>query len=103
MHAGRLVPSRIAFRYRGAGERAGMSTDWDRYATASSTRAGSLRRPASEYGVVSFSVGAVRSIPWQIVEHSPVFNDPEPNDIPNNRAHTDVFGPKARGDTEPLP
>jgi hypothetical protein len=41
--------------------------------------------------VVALNVGRVRTIPEQRVIHSPVQFDPE---LPDNRAHTDVAGPK---------
>lgn len=96
---GRLVPTSPAIRNHGDQSGPdGMSTDWDRYATADSTRRGSPRRPASDYGVVSFSVVGVRAIPGQTVIQSPINHDPAAPDLPNNRAHTDVFGPKSKGD-----
>ena len=65
------------------GERPGMSTDWSRYSTPEST----LRRARKpeDNGVVEMLVGHVRAIPNLLVEHTP---------LPDNRAHTDVFGQK---------
>jgi hypothetical protein len=60
-----------------------MSTDWSRYATASDTQA-RARVPAAN-AVIAMNVGGVRSVPQQMVPHSP---------LPTNRAHTDVVGPK---------
>lgn len=62
----------------------GMSTDWERYSTPEETRQRG-RKVESEYGVVSMSVAAVRLVPGQTVEHAP---------LPENRAHTEVFGEK---------
>lgn len=61
----------------------GMSSDWDKYSTPQETR----QRDSNprETGVVKLSVRQVREIPAQTVEHTPK---------QNNRAHTDVFGPK---------
>ena len=63
----------------------GMSTDWERYATPSQTRA--RAKDPKKNGVISMIVGNVRELPGQRVEHTP--------DIEHrNRAHTDVFGEK---------
>jgi hypothetical protein len=77
---------------------AAMSTDWSRYCLPDDTRQRSRRRPPSDYGVISLNVGMVRNIPRQVVEHDPVFNDPEDPSVPNNRAHTNVLGPKSPKD-----
>lgn len=70
-------------------DRGGMSTDWDRYATPQETRE-RARRP-HDNAVVALHAGQVRTIPDQEIRHSPVHNHPE---LPDNRAHTDVYGPK---------
>ena len=72
-----------AFRDQGGG----MSTNWSRYSDPQTTRQGSPRHPPEAYGVISMSVGKVRNIPDQIVQHSPDWAN-------NNRAHTDVIGNK---------
>jgi len=60
-----------------------MSTDWERYSTPSETKE---RSPAPEdHGVVRLLVRGVRNLPGQTVCHRPE---------PQNRAHTDVLGPK---------
>ncbi len=69
----------------------GMSTDWSRYATPEQTRARALRSAPSDNTVLAMNVGAVRAIPGQTVVHSPIQGHPE---IPDNRAHAEVFGPK---------
>ena len=69
--------------------RAGMSTDWNKYATAEECRT-RARRP-EDNGVIELVVGRVRQIPQQTVEHTPIQGRA---DVPDNRAHTDVFGPK---------
>jgi hypothetical protein len=65
------------------------SSDWAKYATPDETRQ-RARRPEMN-AVVALNVGRVRTIPEQRVIHSPVQFDPE---LPDNRAHTDVAGPK---------
>ena len=64
----------------------GMSTDWSRYSTPATTRAGGNKPPA-DYHVIKMLVGSVRQIPNQIVEHTPDWEK-------QNRAHTDVWGNK---------
>ena len=68
-----------AFQNRGKG----MSTDWARYSTPAETL--NRAKKPEENGVLKFSVGEVRAIPNQTVEHTP---------IKMNRAHTDVSGIK---------
>jgi len=63
----------------------GMSTDWQKYSTPEETRSHSARKPPDEYAVIRMLAGKVRTIPKQEVEHTP---------LPDNRAHTDVFGEK---------
>jgi len=60
-----------------------MSTDWSRYSTPEETLA-RARKP-EDNGVVEMVVGAVRAIPNLRVEHVP---------LPENRAHSEVFGKK---------
>ena len=69
------------FQNRGAG----MSTDWQKYATPQETRRRETQAECN--AVVSLHVGSVRELPEQRVEHTP--------DVKReNRAHTDVFGEK---------
>jgi hypothetical protein len=63
----------------------GMSTDWDKYATAQDTRNGG--RVPQDNAVIRLNVGKVREIPDQTVVHTPDL-------LTQNRAHTDVFGEK---------
>jgi hypothetical protein len=63
----------------------GMSTDWDKYATAQDTR--NRGRVPLDNAVIRLNVGTVREIPDQTVVHTPDLIKP-------NRAHTDVFGKK---------
>ena len=64
----------------------GMSTDWEKYATAEQTRHRG-RQPAENYAVIELVAGEVRGVPEQTVVHTP-------NRELDNRAHTDVFGEK---------
>lgn len=66
-----------------------MSSDWAKYATAEETRQ-HARRPEMN-AVVALNVGQVRAIPEQRVVHTPVQDDPV---LPDNRAHSDIAGPK---------
>jgi hypothetical protein len=68
-----------------------VSTDWSRYATAEETRRRALRSSPADNAVLALNVGVVRAIPGQTVVHAPIQGHPE---IPDNRAHTEVFGPK---------
>ncbi len=73
----------IAFRNHDGG----MSTNWSEYADANLTKeqAALDNKDPNNYGVVELSVGGVRGIPNQEVDHDP---------IPDNRAHTNVLGEK---------
>ena len=77
------VMSPIAFRNHGGG----MSTNWSKYADANLTKkqAALLGKDPNNYGVIELSVGGVRGIPNQEVDHDP---------LPDNRAHTNVLGEK---------
>ncbi len=81
------LPTFAAFRNHGQGEDRGMSTDWSEYSTPAATRARSDKRPPADYGVVEMIVESVRQIPQQDVVHATESN---------NRAHTNVKGPKSR-------
>lgn len=63
----------------------GMSTDWEKYSTAEATR--NRGRVPANNGVVFLIVRHVLDTPDQTVRHTPDLKL-------NNRAHTDVFGPK---------
>jgi len=65
----------------------GMSTDWAKYSTPQETR-DRAKKNLERNAVVSFVVAEVRGIPEQQVEHTP-----DPDD--DNRAHTEVLGPKS--------
>ena len=79
---GQPIPG--VFKNRGEGEQEGMSTDWSRHSTADQTKLRAIN-PAWRGGVIQMVVGDVRKIPKQTVEHAP---------LPDNRAHTNVKGPK---------
>jgi len=69
------------FRDRGDG----MSTDWSKYSTPGDTC--NRAKTPEENSVISMNVGEVRTIPNQLVRHTP-------DEKLNNRAHTDVVGNK---------
>ena len=85
-HVDRGEPLPAAFRNHGSGDDLGMSTDWERYSTAEETR--NRATEPTLYGVISMRVGDARDVPGQTVVHSPIW--------PENRAHTNVVGPKSR-------
>ena len=91
-HVDRGEPTFGAFRNDGQGQAAGMSTDWSKYALSQDTRSRG-RKPAGEYGVVEMAAGDVRAMPAQQVVHEP--------DWPENRAHTNVTGPKSKKEGAP--
>lgn len=72
-----------------------MSTDWCKYSSPEQTRARALSSAKEDNGVVSLFVSGVLSLYRQQVQHSPWYHHPEPQHNPNNRAHTDVIGPKS--------
>jgi hypothetical protein len=76
---GELIPG--VFQNRGEG----MSTDWEKYSTAEQTRNRTLRSPPGDNGVIKLSVAGIRNIEKLSVVHEP---------LPDNRAHTEVFGEK---------
>lgn len=62
----------------------GMSCDWSHYSTPKQTRDRGKQSPEN-YRVADFSVGKVRTVPDQRVEHTPSLR---------NRAHSTIWGPK---------
>jgi hypothetical protein len=73
----------------------GMSVDWAKYSTPQETRNRSRRSEPKDYAVISFVVGAIRSIKALEVVHSPVQEntvDEVGQVVPPNRAHSDVTG-----------
>ncbi len=75
---GEVVPG--AFQERGEGEMRGMSTDWEKYATA---RDAWLRsKIPADNGIVEFAVGEIRAADLEVV-HAPLFD---------NRAHSHIKG-----------
>jgi hypothetical protein len=73
------TPMPGAFRDHGKG----MSTDWNKYSLPEDTLA--RAKIPSDNAVISMGVGDVRSIPGQVVLHTP---------CSQNRAHSDVIGDK---------
>lgn len=82
---GSLMPG--AFRDRDGA----MSTDWEKYRTPQEAR--DAARNPNKNGVIAMNVGEVRKVesPRQEVEHTPLHGHEE---LPDNRAHTDVRGEK---------
>jgi hypothetical protein len=76
-----------------------MSTDWCKYSTPEKTRARALSSAVAENGVVSLLVSGVLALYKQQVAHSPWYRSSELPAFPNNRAHTDVIGPKSKKET----
>ena len=74
-----------------------MSSDWSKYGDPVKSQAGGRREPQSQnYHVLSLSVSGIRGIiPFQEVVHAPICGHPVNQD---NRAHTNIFGPKNRAD-----
>lgn len=94
----RVVPG--FFKNRPDEETGAMSTDWSKYATPDATQ--QRARKPNVSGVGRLEVEAVRKIGedtafQQTVVHTPVQNHP---DLPDNRAHTDVGGPKETADLD---
>lgn len=90
------LPKPHVFRNHGdaASGNFAMSTDWNRYCSPQATRMRSRRHLPESFGVIRMKVSEVRGIPGQTPTHAPVFNNPEDEQDPNNRGHTNVFGPK---------
>jgi hypothetical protein len=64
-----------------------ISTDWERYSSASQTRARQGR--PERFAIIRLVAGSVREIDGLSVVHSPVQNI---EGLPDNQAHTDIFG-----------
>lgn len=69
-----------------------ISTDWEKYSTASETRA----RPGrpERFAVLRLVAGKIREIRGMRVSHSPIQNR---EGVSDNRAHTDVIGLESEG------
>jgi hypothetical protein len=76
-----------------------MSSDWCRYSTAQETQR--RARIPELNGVVALPVLAVRHVPLQAVVHNPLFPTAVNPGCPNNRAHTDITGPKSPDEARP--
>ncbi|WP_439882665.1 hypothetical protein ACSX1A_05735 [Pontibacter sp. MBLB2868] len=97
-------PSASAFRNTPE-DGTNLSSDWSKYASAIDCRnfvsklihhkTGNFRNP-EDYVVYSFSVKKLRELNTikQQVLHDPIFNDPEREHEPNNRAHSIIEGSK---------
>jgi hypothetical protein len=83
------LPDAGLFQNHGEGGDAGTSTDWSRYSEPEDTiRRKLAEAPTWRGGVIQMAAGVVRNSPKQTVEHAP---------LPDNRAHTNVKGPKKGG------
>ncbi|MGI0108317.1 hypothetical protein [Salinimicrobium sp. WS361] len=88
-----------------------LSSDWSKYCTPHSSRAligkqkkrkdGTYKNPSSFF-IWSLRVENVRNDinPNQEVKHDPVYNDPEDDYVPNNRAHSIIIGEKPVNNAE---
>lgn len=87
-----------------------LSCDWDKYCTSESSRAliskqikkdGSFKNP-DLFSIWEMKVGRVRNeiSPKQIVEHDPIYNNPEEIGLPNNQAHSIIIGEKPTNNAE---
>jgi hypothetical protein len=81
-----------------------LSSDWEKYSTPLETRdrvgmqlkknTQDFKNP-DDFGVLQMNVGILRNeILRQIIEHDPIFNNPEILGMPNNRAHAIIIGEK---------
>jgi hypothetical protein len=77
-----------------------MSTDWSRYSTPEATRDRAVSSDPQDNGVISLNAGKVQGICQQRVQHTPKIADPTNPVSTDNRAHTDVFGPKSPKEVE---
>lgn len=64
-----------------------ISTDWEKYSTATETRARQGR--PERFAILRLLVGSVRQIAGLTVVHSPT---QDVVGLPDNRAHSDIFG-----------
>ena len=71
-------------------DRGGMSVNWDKYASAETTKNQARGRP-EDNAVISMPVIGIRQIDDLRVEHRPDMDTP-------NRAHSDVFGLPQKGE-----
>lgn len=90
---GRIVP--FFFQNRPDERTGAMSTDWSKYSTPEATRQRARKPHLNAVG--RLLVGQVRAIPLQDIVHTPIQNHPT---LPDNRAHTDVRGPKQETDLD---
>lgn len=87
-----------------------LSCDWNKYSNPENSkqligkqikRDGTFKDP-NMFFIWGMKVGKLRFevIPNQIVEHDPIFNDPELIGTPNNRSHSIIIGDKPINDAE---
>ena len=87
-----------------------LSCDWDKYCTPQSSREiiskeknkkGEFKNNL-DFFIWAFPVLKIRQIdnPTQAVLHRPIYHDPEIEGLPNNRAHSGIFGEKPVNDAK---
>lgn len=74
-----------------------ISTDWDRYSAAAETRARQGR--PERFAIMKLHAGGVRGITGLTILHAPTQNV---SILPDNRAHTDIFGLEQQADSMPV-
>jgi hypothetical protein len=87
-----------------------LSADWCKYASVNSakllidkqTKANGNFKVSTEFKMWQFNVGDIISklVPKQVVEHNPIFSNPEKIGQPNNRAHSKIIGDKPENSAE---
>ncbi len=81
-----------------------LSSDWSKHCTPESSREltgkqknikGEYKNPLS-FSIWQFNIGKLRQIvkPLQNIKHEPLYNNPEIDGEPNNRAHSIIIGDK---------
>lgn len=96
------LPSKSAFSNTPK-EGTNLSSDWCQYCSPQTSRdligkqknsKGVFKNPA-QFFIWRFRVFSLRNMDiLQIVRHDPIFNDPEKDGKPNNRAHSIIIGNK---------
>jgi hypothetical protein len=85
-------------------ERDNLSSDWSKYSSPEETKQrigqqfkfeSTEFKNANDYGILRFDVSKLRDDELkQVVNHDPIFNEPEIIGVPNNRAHAVIIGEK---------
>jgi hypothetical protein len=87
-----------------------LSADWCKYASVDSAKSlinkqiksNGQFKISTEFKMWQFNVGDIinKLVPKQIVEHEPLFSNPEIIGKPNNRAHSKIVGEKPENSAE---